>query len=138
MEARRGVHKTRNLQWWEVAQKPFPKLVALALAPPGTNSTTQRAQYGLIKEYTLSHTGIPNMIPDLFLKLAILGSLGTRALFASCSYTLALQVTLRALDGFNDPWRMQTPCEPRQLELCCCTRFPASATASTPCHPAHA
>ena len=47
---------------------------ALVLDP----QNTQRAQNGLIKEYTLKYIGILNMIEGIFPKRAILGSLDTR------------------------------------------------------------
>ena len=40
--------------------------------------TTQEAQYGLMKEYSLNYTAVPNMINSIFVNLAILGSPGTK------------------------------------------------------------
>ena len=45
---------------------------------PKPEVSSQTAQHGLIKEYTLSYMGIPNMIEGIFLDYAILGSLGPR------------------------------------------------------------
>ena len=43
-----------------------------------TDHDTQRASYGLIKEYTLKYIGIPITIYGIFLNSAGLGSLGKR------------------------------------------------------------
>ena len=54
-------------------------IISIAIIGVSSIRTTQKAQYPLIKEYTLNHTRIPNMVPGVFLNQGGIGLPGLKS-----------------------------------------------------------
>ena len=64
-----GLNDRETIQIFVMGPRtPEMNFVRLYLPQPA-----QRAQYGLVKEHTVNHVGIPNMIQGVFFKCAIWG-----------------------------------------------------------------
>ena len=72
---------------------------------------TERAQYGLLKEYALDRSGIPNMISGIFLHIAILGSMATHPtmIFYVRETRQGLQGACMSSVPFGDPSKLYAP-----------------------------
>ena len=90
-QARRGNECFKTSQLEEACQQTGTTVAC-------ADGSTQRAQHGLIREYTLNDMGTPNMIQGVFLNYAMSGSLGMKRQ-AIAFYTAAVDALEKA-QGF--------------------------------------